>query len=109
MSHPHEAVLAQVAEVPCVRPEGTEIIRIHRPEQGIVGLRIPEPPQLQQPEARFDVRRRELEVVGHHVTIGAGAPIGVQPVQLAIEKGKKSADDGIARLAVTAFGIGNIR
>ena len=46
---PDETVLAKIAEVTGVLAVGPEIIRVDRPEQRIVGVRVPPAPPLQEP------------------------------------------------------------
>ena len=83
---------------------GPEIVRVDRPEQRIVGPRIPSAPPLEELEPRLDARRRQLELVGRHVAVGARAPVRAQPVQAAVEERAEAADDGVARLAA-AVGV----
>ena len=96
---PDEAVLAKVAEVTGVLAVGPEIIGIDRPEQRIIGVRIPSPPPLKQLEPRLDAGRRELEMVGGHMAVGARTAIGLQTAQPPVEERERAADDGVARLS----------
>ena len=102
--NPDETVLAKIAEIAgriAVRPK---IVRIDRPEQRIVSIRVPAAPQLQQAESRLDARRRELEVVRRHVAVGARAAVSVEAVRLPIEEREEAPLDGVARLAATVEG-----
>ena len=96
---PDEAVLAKIAEVAGVVAVGPEVVGVDRPEQRIVGVGIPLAPALQELEPRLDVGRRQLEVVGRHVAVGAGAAVAAQAIQLPVEERAQAARDGVAGLA----------
>ena len=95
---PDEAVLAKVAEVTRVLAVGPEIIGIDRSKQRVIGVRIPAPPPLEQLEPRFDVGRRELEMVRGHMAVGARTAVGLESAQPAVEERERAAHDGAARL-----------
>ena len=96
---PDETVLAEIAEVPGALAVDPEIIRVYRPEQRIVGVRIPSAAQFEKPEPRLDIGGRELEMVRRHVAVGAGAPVRAQTIELAVEERAMAPDDGVARFA----------
>ena len=95
---PDEAVLAKIAEIAGALAVGPEVIRVDRPEQRIVGIRIPPAPPLQELKPRLHAGWRELETVRRHVTVGAGAAIRGQSIQLPVEERAEAAGDGIAGL-----------
>jgi hypothetical protein len=47
----------------------------------------------------LDIRRRQLEAVGWHVTIGTGAAVAAEPVHFSIQECMKTALDRSALLA----------
>ena len=83
---PDETVLAEIAEVAGALAVDPEIIRVYRPEQRIVGVRIPSAAQFEKSEPGLDIRRRELEMARRHVAVGAGAPVRAQTVKPAVEE-----------------------
>ncbi len=101
---PDQPVLAEVAEVVGALAVGPEIVRIDRPEQRIVRLRIPQSYELQKPVPRVDAGRRQLEMVGRHVAVGARAPVPRQAVRPAIEERKQASDDGVAGFTTAVGG-----
>ena len=96
---PYEPVLPQIAEIAGVLTVRAEVIGVDRPEQRIVGIRIEPSEEAQKPESLFDVRRRELEMVGRHVAIGAGTAVSVQPAQPSVQERQTAADNRRAGLA----------
>ena len=96
---PDEPVLAKIAEIAGALALGAEIIRVNRPEQRVVGLRIPSAPPLEELESRLGAGRRELEVVGRHVAVGARASVGAETTQPPVEERAEASQDGVARLA----------
>jgi hypothetical protein len=76
---PDETVLPEIAEVASALAVDPEVIRVYRPEQRIVGVRIPSAAQFEKSEPGLDIRGRKLEMVARHVAIGAGAPVRAQP------------------------------
>ena len=76
-----------------------KIVGVDRPEQRIVRPGIPSASLLQQLEPGFRARRRQLELVRRHVTVGAGTSIAIEAMQRTIEEGEEPAEHGIAGLA----------
>ena len=98
-----EAVLAEIAEVAGAVTVRPEVIRIDRPEQRIVGVRIPPPPPLEELKPGLDACRRELEAVRRHVAVGARASVSTQSVQFPVGKRAEAADDGVAGLTAQSW------
>ena len=96
---PDETVLAKIAEITGALAVGPEIIRVDRPEQRVVRIRIPLPPPLEQLESRLGACGGELEVVREHVAVGACAPVSVEPVKPAVEEREGAAHHRVARLS----------
>ena len=105
---PNQAVLAQVAEITCRVPVAAEVIGIDRPEERIVCLRIELAAPLEQLKSRLRARRRELEIVGRHVAVGARPSVAVQAMYAPVHEGAEPTRDRIARLRTAiewAFGF----
>jgi len=96
---PYETVLAKIAEIAGVVAVGPEIIRIDRPKQRIVGIRIPLAPPLKQSKSRLDAGGRELKTMRRHVAVGARAPVRAQTLQRPIEERAPSSLHSAAGLA----------
>jgi hypothetical protein len=98
---PDQTVLAKVAEIAGAVAVGPEVVRVDRSKQRIVGIGMTRPPELEQLESRFDIGRRELEVVRGHVAVGARPSVSAQTVQAAVEEREETARNGAAGLAAT--------
>jgi hypothetical protein len=94
----HEAVLAQVAPVGRILAVRPEIVRVDRPEERIVRVRMEPAQPLEELEAPLDVHRRELEAVGRHVAVGAGPSVARQAVRAAVEEVEEATRDRVAGL-----------
>ena len=101
---PDQPILAEVAVIVGALAMGPEVVRVDRPEQRIVRLRIPQSYEQQKPIPRFDAGRRQLEMVGRHVAVGARAPVPRQSVRPAIEERKQASDDGVAGFTTAVGG-----
>jgi len=86
----------------------TEIIGIHGAEQRIVRVPVARAPRLQELKSCLGARRRQLKVVGRHVTVGAGPAVARQALQAAIEKADQAPDHRDALLSATLIGRGSV-
>jgi hypothetical protein len=94
-------VLPQVAEIVRGFVIGPEIVGVDRAKQGVVVRRIELAHETLELESKFDIRRRQLEMVGRHVTVGTGAAVAREPVQPPIAERLRPARHRVARLAAT--------
>src|SRR5204863_2197316 len=101
-----QPVLAQIAEVGRRVTVGSEVVRIDRAKQRVVGIRIPAATQPKRLEPRLGAGRRELETVGWHVTVGARSPVAGQALGRPVEKRAQASYHGMARLARAFDGRG---
>ena len=99
---PDQPVLAEIAEIGGVVAVGPEVVCVDRPKQRVVGIRVALAPDLQALEPGLGVGGRELEMVRRHMTVGAGAPVRAQALQVTVEERLASAFDRAAGLAAAA-------
>src|SRR5262249_17975841 len=100
--HPNQAVLDEVREVVRVLAVDTKVIGVNRTKQRIVRVLIAYAPLLQVVESSPGGRRRKLERIRRHVTIGARASIAAQPFQAPVMKRPASTLDRITWSAVAS-------
>ena len=96
----HQAVLHEIRIVARILAVFAEVVRVHRPEQGIVGVRIAGAARQQSLESLPHRGRRQLEALRGHMAVGACASIASESFQVAVMERERAAHDRATWLTV---------